>query len=69
MGGRRGYTVWLAIYGACKPETFRAESTQINIQLHQVGKLIHNRFQMFIFASKKCSHMVYGINFYESRMA
>jgi len=28
-----------------QPETCRADSTQINIQLHQVSKLIHNSNQ------------------------
>ena len=40
-----GVCVLVACCSAYKPETCRADSTQINIQLHQVGKLIHNSNQ------------------------
>jgi len=35
--------------GACKPETCRAERTQINTQLHQVGKLFHKTLHYMLF--------------------
>ena len=36
------YNIHCSWRWAYKPETCRAERTQINTQLHQVGKLIHN---------------------------
>ena len=40
----RNYNIYCSWRWACKPEICRAESTQINTQLHQVGKLIHNTY-------------------------
>ena len=44
-------------------ETCRAESTQINTQLHQVGKLIHNSNQnaRYNYAKEQCFKSVFSL--------
>ena len=44
----RNYNIHRSWRWACKPETCRAESTQINTQLRQVGKLIYNSEHLLV---------------------